>query len=345
MVSTPGGSATKVGGFTYISAALTPTIAAETATATGFQLLISNYDSNYTWAFANSAGGSSSINASGLITVTGISPGTYSTETITVTRTGYDTGVLVSPSYKSLNGTALTPAFGSETATADGFQILISNYNSSYTWAGTDSLGGSTSVSIAANGLATVTGVAPGAASTVTITAARTGYDTGTATSPSYRAINGSALTPNFTTETATADGFQIRISNYDPSFTWSGSNSLGGTVSFNSGTGVATVTGLTPGVYSTLTVSATRTGYDTGTAISNSYKSLNGSALTPNFTTETATADGFQILISNYSSNYVWTGTSSAGGSVAFNGSTGVATVSGIAPVAIRFPPIVESE
>jgi len=333
VVVAPGGTVTRSAGFTYNSAALTPSIAAETASASGFQLLISNYDSNYTWAFANSVGGSSSINASGLVTVTGIAPGTYSTESITVSRTGYDTGILTSPSYKSLNGTALSPTFGTETATADGFQILISNYSSNYTWAGTDSLGGSTAVSIAANGVATVTGVGPGTASTVSITAIRSGYDTGTATTSSYKSINGSALTPNFTTETGTADGFQIRISNYDSNFTWSGTNSLGGTVTINSGTGVATVTGLAPGAYSTLTVSATRAGYDTGTATSISYKSLNGSALTPNFTTETATADGFQILISNYSSNYTWSGISSAGGSVAFNSSTGVATVSGIAP------------
>ena len=64
--------------------------------------------------------------------------------------------------------TTLTPVFGTPTATADGFTVQISNYDSSYTWAGTATASGT--VAINGTGLVTVTGVAVGTSSTATIT-------------------------------------------------------------------------------------------------------------------------------------------------------------------------------
>jgi len=77
-------------------------------------------------------------------------------------------------------GAALTPTFGSTTATADGFTVSITNYDSSYTWAGTATESGT--VVVSGTGLVTVTNVAPGTSSTATITTTRTGYAGGTAT-------------------------------------------------------------------------------------------------------------------------------------------------------------------
>ena len=76
-------------------------------------------------------------------------------------------------------GSSLTPTFGSTTATANGFTVQITNYNSSYTWAGTATASGT--VAISGTGLVTVTGVAAYTSSTVTITASRAGYAVGAA--------------------------------------------------------------------------------------------------------------------------------------------------------------------
>jgi hypothetical protein len=71
------------------------------------------------------------------------------------------------PSAPPVVGAALTPKFGGTTATADGFTVSISNYDSSYEWAGMATASGK--VSIDNTGLVTVTGVAAGTSSTATI--------------------------------------------------------------------------------------------------------------------------------------------------------------------------------
>jgi formylglycine-generating enzyme required for sulfatase activity len=64
--------------------------------------------------------------------------------------------------------TTLTPTFGASTSTADGFTVPITNFDSSYTWAGTATASGS--VSVSGTGLVTVTGVNFWTSSTATIT-------------------------------------------------------------------------------------------------------------------------------------------------------------------------------
>ena len=117
-----------------VAPALTPTFGSTTATADGFTVQISNYNASYTWGGSATASGSVAISGLGLVTVTGVAPGTSSTATITTTRTGY-TGGSATVSATSTTGAALTPTFGSTTATADGFTVQISNYDASYTWA------------------------------------------------------------------------------------------------------------------------------------------------------------------------------------------------------------------
>jgi len=76
-------------------------------------------------------------------------------------------------------GSALSPTFGTPTPTADGFTVWISNYSDLYTWSGTAT--GSGTVVVSGTGFVTVSGVAPGTASTATITNTRTGYTGGAA--------------------------------------------------------------------------------------------------------------------------------------------------------------------
>ena len=74
------------------------------------------------------------------------------------------------------------------------------------------------------------------------------------------------ALTPTFATPTQTSDGFTVQVSNYDANFTWNVSASVG--TAAIGGSGLITVTGLSAGASSTVTVQTTRTGYTAGSSI-----------------------------------------------------------------------------
>jgi len=80
------------------------------------------------------------------------------------------------------NAGALIPTFGAPTGTADGFTVQINNYvaNPGYSWSGTARA--SVDVAISGTGLVTVTSVASGTLSTVTVTTTRAGYTPGSAT-------------------------------------------------------------------------------------------------------------------------------------------------------------------
>jgi beta-glucanase (GH16 family) len=84
---------------------------------------------------------------------------------------------------KSIPNT-LTAAFGTPSARSDGFTLPITNYDASYTWSGTNSLGGAVSID-STTGLITVSGITTSGSSTVTITTSAPGFETGTATSSS----------------------------------------------------------------------------------------------------------------------------------------------------------------
>jgi hypothetical protein len=69
----------------------TPTFGAPTSTADGFTVQITNYNGAFTYG-GTATVGSVSISGNGLVTVTGVSPNTSSTATITTTRTNYISG-------------------------------------------------------------------------------------------------------------------------------------------------------------------------------------------------------------------------------------------------------------
>ena len=331
-----GGSGIIIIRYTSSLPGLTPTFDAATATADGFTFQISNYSANianYTFAGTATASGTVSISGTGLVTVTGVAPGTSSTATITTARSGYSNGTATATA-TSITGAALTPTFDTATATSTGFTVQISNYNGSYTWAGTATASGI--VSISGTGLITVTGVAPVTSSTATITTTRTGYIGGSAT-VSATSSSGAALTPTFGTATATSDGYTVTITNYAAAFTFESPTVSAGSVAVTSTSGanrVLTVTGLSPGSSATITQTTTRTNYNNGSATVTG-TSTAGSALTPTFGTATATASGFTVQISNYSANsanYTFAGTATASGIVAIS-VTGLITVTGVAP------------
>ena len=159
-----------------LAAALTPVFGTPTSTADGFTVQVTNYDASFFWSISGTGG--ITISGSGLITVTGLAASTSTTVFVEAQKTGYVTGSANTTS--SSLAAALTPAFGSTTATSDGFTVQISNYDAAYTWAGTATSSGS--VAINGSGLVTITGVAAGTSSTATITSTRTGYASGSAT-------------------------------------------------------------------------------------------------------------------------------------------------------------------
>ncbi|NBS03169.1 MAG: hypothetical protein EBS72_13810 [Rhizobiales bacterium] len=160
-----------------LTAANTPTFGTPTATADGFTVQISNYNGNFTYGGAATAGGTVTISNTGVVTVRGVAANTSSTATITTTRNGYANGSsqVTETSLKAAN----TPAFGTPTATADGYTVQISNYDANFTYGGTATAGGT--VAISNTGLVTVSGVAANTSSTATITTIRAGYVNGSA--------------------------------------------------------------------------------------------------------------------------------------------------------------------
>ena len=73
------------------------------------------------------------------------------------------------------------------------------------------------------------------------------------------------ARVPDFQAPTATADGFTVKVTNYDTNWNWSVNATRG---SATRSAGLITVTGLAPGESTAVTVGATRTGYYAGTAV-----------------------------------------------------------------------------
>jgi len=136
------------------------------------------------------------------------------------------------------------------------------------------------------------------------------------------------ALVSTFGAVVRTADGFTSEIQNYDQDFQYSATVSEGAFVSINNS--VVVVTGLPPNTEATVEVGTVRAGYAPGSGF------LRGSALnsgnTPTFGEVTSTADGFTVEITNYDPSFNYSATRT-GGEVRIDESTGLLSVSGLAP------------
>ena len=117
----------------------------------------------------------------------------------------------------------LDPQFETPSSTASGFTVQVSNYDGSYSWLVSTTVGSAT---ISGTGLITVTGLATAEGATVTVFTSKLNY-TSQQSDVSGSATAG-ALVPNFATPTGTADGFTVQVTNYDESFTWSVSSAAG---------------------------------------------------------------------------------------------------------------------
>ena len=326
--------------------ALIPEFGSTTAKYDGFTVVIINYDPStyYSWTGTSSVvGGSVAVTRSGstgLVTVTGVTPETDSTATISTTRTGYETGEATTEVVKSLKALlpALNPEFGTRVATTNGFTAVIMNYDGNFDWSGIATAGGSVVITNTGSGtgLVTVTNVAPGTESTAKIKTKRSLYNEGEA-DVKYTSVVGAALNPEFGTPVATANGFTVQIRNYNGNFGWGGTSSVGGSVAVtgSGSTGLVTVTGVAANTPSTATITTTQTGYAGGTKTTTSVTSLAAllPGLNPDIGSPAITNNGFKVQVNNYVSNnvfYSWS-ISVSQGSVSINASTGLVTATGL--------------
>ena len=266
---------------------LTPTFAALTSTADGFTVQVSNYDAEFTWDVATT-GGSASISGSGLVTVIGLGAGQSVTVTVTASRAGFNDGEAEVTGSANV-GAALTPEFGAVSSTADGFTVQVSNYDAAYVWEVSASTG---TAAIDGAGLITVSNLAPSQSATVSVTASRTGYESGVADISGSASV-GVALTPEFGGVVSTADGFTVQVSNYDAGFTWDVTPTAG--VASISPSGLVTVAGLMSGQSSVVTVSTSRSGYESGSADASGSANDTGSNLNITFAMTELSSTAFE--------------------------------------------------
>ena len=335
------GTATLAG--TALLAKWVPTFDPATPTVDGFTVQVSNYAGglSFTWEATATApaGAAASISGTGLVTVTGVAPGTSATVVVATSKVNHTDGS-ASVSATSITGAALTPTFGTVTPTPDGFTVPVTNYlanfeaPSPFVWANPTVAPTGAATLDRASGLITVTGVNPDTATTVSIGTSRLGYHDGTASQAgtSLKA----AWVPTFATPTRTVDGFTVQLDNYltGSAFTWAEPTATTGAVALNRDSGLITVTGLSAGASSTVSIGTTRTGYAPGTA-SQSGTALEA-ALVPAFDTPTRTPDGFTVQVANFAtgSAFTWADpTVPSPGAVALDRGTGVITVTNLAP------------
>jgi hypothetical protein len=113
---------------------------------------------------------------SGTISVTGLSPSTSYTFTVTALNSvGASSASTASNSITTL-GTGISPLFASASSFDGRFTVQIKDYDEAFTYTATASAG---QTSISSTGLITVTGLRPDQSVTVSVTTTRTGYASG----------------------------------------------------------------------------------------------------------------------------------------------------------------------
>ena len=127
-----------VTGTSSIGTALNPTFGTPSSTTNGFNVQITNYDASFIYAGTATAGGSVSINSTGLVAVTGVAFGASSTATISTTRTGYNSGssIVTASAGPNVQFAAGTDSGGGPVVMVkftDGSSLSFFAYDPSYT--------------------------------------------------------------------------------------------------------------------------------------------------------------------------------------------------------------------
>ena len=166
-----------ISGSAVTGTALNPTFATPVSNSSGFTVAITNFDSKFTYK-ATSTLGNVTVSTGGLLTVTGMTPGSSATITVSTSRTGFTSGSATITGSAS-QGIGRNPSFSTVNPTQDGFTVQISNYDPSFQWTAVTSAGNAV---ISSTGLLTLTNLVAGTAATVTITTSKSGFAQGSGT-------------------------------------------------------------------------------------------------------------------------------------------------------------------
>ncbi|MEI6624526.1 MAG: YncE family protein, partial [Actinomycetes bacterium] len=193
--------------------------------------------------------------------------------TVSVIYSGLDIAPTISGA--SISGTAQV---GQVLTAIPGTVTGVPVPTESYQWQSATASGGSYSNISGATGV-TYTPVASDYQRFLKVVITETNYlGSASATSSATSSVTaGAALTPTFDTPVRTASGFTVNVTNYDNAFTWPTPTVTSGSVVAGLPFGSVrpyTVSGLSAGASSTLTVTTTQVGYVSGTA------SVSGAAL-----------------------------------------------------------------
>jgi hypothetical protein len=240
---------------------LDPIFIDKTPTADGFTATIDNYDGDFNWDPTSTLGSAEVKSVGGVhkLVVTGVAPDTDVSATVNTTRHNYDNGTATTSS-RSLKA-AFIATLQNPSRLSGGFTVEIAGYTSRYTWSATVTPSGTATIND--QGLVRVTGLQPGQPATLRVMSDRPGYAQGvkqTLVEPL-----GAALVPQFSPVVGTRDGVTTRVTNYDSAYTWA-VTAASGQASID-GSGVVTVTGLSSGQGTSVTVTTNRTDYESGSA------------------------------------------------------------------------------
>jgi titin len=292
-----------------------PQFGTVTRTVDGFTAAISNVDAGATYTVSTTAGTATVVD--GVVIVVGLEPGESAEVTVTVTKAGSTTA------NAAISGSALAsgvaPQLGAPTRTPDGFTVSVSNVDAGATYTVATTAGTAT----IADGVVTVTGLEPGQSAQVTVTAAKTGATTASASVTAAALVSGAA--PQFGAITRTATGFAVQLVDVDPDADYAVSTTAGRVAIID---GLVVVTGLQPGQSARVTVTVSKAGSTTAT------DAVTASALdagvAPQLGEPTGTADGFTVPIENVDAGAVYTATSTRGVATVVDG---VVVVAGLEP------------
>ena len=296
------------------------------------KLMVTNYQSDFSWAFNTYGVVKAEIDNKGYITLSGVSSCGLSGLLIVVNRNGYLTGT-ANPQYEMKCEKLPAPTFGSMKSDTRGFSVQVTNYDPSLTYHLALASSSNAIINLDKNGLITATGISSSSNDTlIVLSVTKEGFYSnqsefrGFAVDVVYEPILGPIY--------QTSNGLMFKINNFDPQFTWYTviTGELPGRAKLDYSSGTVSVSPLRSGEIVELELSASKS----GNLVFRKYISLTGPvatiqpALTPTFAATTSQATGFTSQVSNYNSSYIWSVSSSAG-SAAIS-STGLITVSGLA-------------